>query len=59
MVRQCHSAEEIVNKLRRAEVGLMNGSSVASVCNLLSVTERAYDRCWKRHRGLKTDQAHS
>ena len=57
MARKRHSAEEIVNKLRQAEIELSKGGSVVSVCKLLEVTEQTYDRWRKEHGGLKTDQA--
>ena len=57
MARKRHSAEEIVNKLRQAEVELSKGGSVASVCKLLGVTEQTYYRWRKEYGGLKTDQA--
>ena len=52
-----HSAEEIVNKLRQAEVELGKGSSIAAVCKLLGVTEQTYYRWRKEYGGLKGDQA--
>ncbi|MGP1272058.1 MAG: hypothetical protein ACTS22_01870 [Phycisphaerales bacterium] len=39
-----HSAEEIVNKLRQADVELGRGKPVAEVCRLLGVTEPMYYR---------------
>ena len=57
MARKRHSAEEIVNKLRQAEVDLGKGSSISSVCKLLFVTEQTYYRWRKQYCGLKTDQA--
>ena len=57
MARKRHTAEEIVNKLRQAEVELAKGSSVAAVCKLLGVTEQTYYRWRKEYGGLKTDQA--
>mgnify|MGYP001793248130 FL=1 len=57
MARKRHSAEEIVNKLRQAEVELSKGGSVVSVCKLLEVTEQTYYRWRKEYGGLKTDQA--
>ena len=57
MAGKRHSAEEIVNKLRQAEVELGTGSSVAAVCKLLGVTEQTYYRWRKEYGGLKTDQA--
>jgi len=40
MTRKRHLAEEIVNKLRQAEVELGKGLSVATVCKLPGVTEQ-------------------
>ena len=57
MARKRHTAEEIVNKLRQAEVELGKGSSVAMVCKLLGVTEQTHYRWRKEYGGLKTDQA--
>ena len=57
MARKRHSAEEIVNKLRQAEVELGKGGSVAAVCKLLGVSEQTYYRWRKEYGGLKTDQA--
>lgn len=57
MARKRHSAEEIVNKLRQAEVELGKGNSVAGVCRLLGVTEPTYFRWRREYGGLKVDQA--
>ena len=56
-MRRRHSTEEIVNKLRQAEVELGEGASVAAVCKLLGVTEQTYDRRRNGCGGLKTDHA--
>jgi putative transposase len=39
-------AEEIVNKLRQADVELARGSTVAAVCKLLGITDATYFR-WR------------
>ncbi len=57
MGRKRHSAEEIVNKLREAEVFLGQGASVASVCKQLGVHEQTYYKWRREYGGLKTDQA--
>jgi putative transposase len=57
MSRKRHSAEEIVNKLRQADVELGRGKPVAEVYRLLGVTEPTYYRWRKKYGGLKTDQA--
>jgi len=57
MARKRHSAEEIVNKLRRADVELAKGSTVPHVCKLLEVTEQTYYRWRREFGGMKVDQA--
>jgi len=57
MGRKRHSAEEIVNKLRLAEVELGKGTPIASVCKTLGVTETTYYRWRREYGGLKSDQA--
>jgi len=57
MARKRHSAEQIINKLREAEVYLGQGMSVPEVARKLSVTEQTYYRWRKEYGGLKTDQA--
>ncbi len=57
MARQRHTAEEIINKLREAEVGLARGLAVPEVYRKLSVTEQTYYRWRKEYGGLRRDQA--
>jgi len=57
MARKRHSAEQIINKLREAEVYLGQGMSVPEVSRKLGVTEQTYYRWRKEYGGLKTDQA--
>ena len=57
MARKRHTAEQIINKLREAEVHLGQGMSVPEVSRQLGVTEQTYYRWRKEYGGLKTDQA--
>ncbi len=57
MARRHHRAEEVINKLREAEVGLANGLTVSEVCRKLGVTEQTYYRWRKEYGGLTRDQA--
>jgi putative transposase len=57
MGRKRHSAEEIVNKLRHADVELAKGSTVTGVCKLLAISEQTYDAWRREYGGLKVDQA--
>ncbi len=56
MSRRHHRAEEVINKLREAEVGLANGLTVSEVCRKLGVTEQTYYRWRKEYGGLTRDQ---
>ena len=55
--RKRHSAEEVVNKLRQADVELSKGSTIAQACKSIGVTEQTYYRWRKEYGGLKVDQA--
>ncbi len=57
MARKRHSAEQIINKLREAEVLLAQGHSVPEVSRRLGVTVQTYYRWRQEYVGLKTDQA--
>lgn len=51
-----HKPEDVVAKLRQADVLIAQGQSVADVIRALGVTEVTYDRWRKEFGGLKTDQ---
>jgi transposase-like protein len=51
------TAEQIISKLREAEVGLSQGQTVAQVSRKLGVTEQTYYRWRKEYGGLRLDQA--
>ena len=57
MARKRHSAEQIVRRLREAEVALARGASVKEACRELEITEHTYDRWRREYGGLKLDQA--
>jgi transposase-like protein len=57
MPRKKHTVEQIIGKLREAEVQLAQGSTVGEVCRALGVTEQTYYRWRKEYGGLKLDQA--
>ena len=56
MPRKRHSAEEIVAKLRQADVLLAQGQTSADVARVLGVTETTYYRWRSEYGGLKGDQ---
>ena len=52
-----HRPEEIIAKLREAEVMLAQGVKVPEVCKALEVTEQTYYRWRKEYGGMKVSQA--
>ena len=57
MGKKAHSSEEIIRKLRQAEVLLHGGKSVAEACRELEVTDATYYKWRKEYGGMKMDQA--
>jgi len=57
MARQHHTPEQIISKLREAEVELGRGSSVPVVCKKLAITEGTYYRWRQEYGGMRLDQA--
>ena len=51
------TAEQIISKLREAEVELAKGQTAAEVCRKLGVTEQTYYRWRREYGGLRVDQA--
>jgi putative transposase len=52
-----HTAEEIIPKLRAAEVEIAKGRTAAEAAKKIGVTEQTYYRWRKEYGGLRTDQA--
>lgn len=52
-----HTAEEIVNKLRQAEVELSKGATIAHACKQNGVTDQTYYKWRREYGGLKVTQA--
>jgi transposase-like protein len=57
MGRKRHTAEEIIGKLRTAEIELAKGLVTAEVVRKLGITEQTYYRWRKEYGGLRLDQA--
>lgn len=55
--RKIFSAEQILMKLREAEVLLSQGKSVKEACRALEISEQTYYRWRKEYGGLDTTQA--
>ena len=51
-----HTVEQIIPKLREAEVLLAKGTKMPLVCRRLGVTQQTYYRWRKEYGGVRTDQ---
>jgi len=51
------TAEQVISKLREAEVELAKGQTAAEMCRKLGVTEQTYYRWRREYGGLRVDQA--
>ena len=56
MKRKRHSAEQIISKLREAEILLQKGQAVPQVCRQLGVAAQTYYRWRKEYGGMRMDQ---
>ena len=57
MSKKRYTAEEIIHKLREAEVLLAQGRSIAQACKHIGITDLTYYRWRKGYGGMKVDQA--
>ena len=57
MARKRYTTEQIIAKLREAEVALAQGDSVATVVRRLGVAEQTDDRWRREYGGLQVAQA--
>jgi putative transposase len=57
MSRKRFTAEQIIGKLREAEVGLAQGQTVGQVCRTLGIAEQTFYRWRRGYGGLKIEQA--
>ena len=57
MSRKRHAPEQIIGKLREAEVLLGKGQTVGQACRKLGVTDQTYYRWRKEYGGMRVEQA--
>ena len=57
MGRKRYTTEQIIRKLREAEVEISKGVTVAQAVRKLGVTEQTYYRWRREYGGLRLDQA--
>jgi len=56
MPRKRHRPEQVINKLREAEVAISGGGTVAEACRQIGVTEQTFYRWRNEYGGLRIDQ---
>ena len=57
MARRKHTPEQVIKKLREAEVAIAEGSTVAQASRKIGVTEQTFYRRRAEYGGLRIDQA--
>lgn len=57
MPKKTNTPEQIINKLREAEILLSKGETVAAICKKIGITDQTYYRWRKDYGGMRIDQA--
>ena len=57
MAKKTYTPEQIINKLREAEVHLSQGSSIGEASRKIGVTEQTYYRWRREYGGMRVEQA--
>jgi len=57
MVKKSYSPEQIINKLREAEILLNQGATVGEASRKIGITEQTYYRWRREYGGMRVEQA--
>jgi putative transposase len=57
MARKGFTAEQVINRLREAEIHINRGISVAEASRKIGITQQTYYRWRKEYGGLRIEQA--
>ncbi len=57
MAERRYTAEQVISKLREAEVLIAKGNTVAEISRQIGVTQQTFYRWRKEYGGMKIDQA--
>ena len=57
MVRKAYTPEQIINKLREAEIMLSQGATLAVIWKKIGVSDCTYYRWRKEYGGMRVEQA--
>jgi len=57
MSKKRYTPEQIINKLREAEIMASQGSTIAVICKKIGISDFTYYRWRKEYGGMRVDQA--
>ena len=57
MVKKGYTPEQIINKLREAEIQINQGTTIGEASRKLGVTEQTYYRWRREYGGMRVEQA--
>ena len=57
MPKKRHGVDQVIAKLRQADVGLGKGKKVPEVCKMLEISEQTYYRWRQKYGGMKPEMA--
>ena len=57
MAQKRHSVDQVISKLRRADVELGKGKKVPEVCKQIEITEQTYYRWRQKYGGMQPEMA--
>jgi transposase len=57
MSQKRHSVDQIISKLRRADVELGKGKKIPDVCKIIEVSEQTYYRWRQKYGGMAPEMA--
>jgi len=57
MAQKRHSVDQIIKKLRRADVELGKGKKAPEVCKYIEITEQTYYRWRQKYGGMQPEMA--
>ena len=58
MAKKGYTPEQIINKLREAEILLSQGNTVSAITKKIGISDYTYYRWRKEYGGMRVDQAH-
>ena len=57
MVKRSYNPEQVINKLREAEIYINQGSSISEASRKIGITEQTYYRWRKEYGGMQIEHA--